>query len=597
MTSLRPHDNLTVELSGHNLVEASAGTGKTFAIACLYLRLVVEGEGLLPENILVVTFTEAATKELRARIRQRLRQARDRFAGGGAPDEFLDRLAVGERWPGHATALSRIDSALQTFDCAAISTIHGFCLRALQENAFESGSLFDTELAADQEPLLRQVADDFWRRHFFGADAPLLPLALGRRWSPEELAAFLRNIAGKPHLAVEPVWHSGEADRVAGEIRDAFAALASLWRTQRDEVAAILAADPGLSRSRSNYHPDLVPGLLAAMDGYAAGTDPYALFAGFDKFTTGFLAGQRLKKADPPRHDCFDLCDRLARLTSQRLLLLKAEFAARGRERLAALKAQRNVRGYDDLLTDLHAALDGPGGAALADRLRERYRAALIDEFQDTDQVQYRIFRAVFSGGAVPLFLIGDPKQAIYSFRGADVFAYLEARQEIPAERRFTMDRNWRSTPEMVDAVSSLFRLGGSTPSWPATSPFPRSRRPGGRDAPSATAIRRRSSSGSSAGARATATASTWARAGSGSSPPLPTRSPGSWPTAAPARPAWRTRTGGCSPSPPATWPSSSGPTSRRAWFSRLCGSGASPPWSRVPTACSRPARPARSGP
>lgn len=218
MTSLRPHDNLTVELSGHNLVEASAGTGKTFAIACLYLRLVVEGEGLLPENILVVTFTEAATKELRARIRQRLRQARDRFAGGGAPDEFLDRLAVGERWPGHATALSRIDSALQTFDCAAISTIHGFCLRALQENAFESGSLFDTELAADQEPLLRQVADDFWRRHFFGADAPLLPLALGRRWSPEELAAFLRNIAGKPHLAVEPVWHSGEADRVAGEI-------------------------------------------------------------------------------------------------------------------------------------------------------------------------------------------------------------------------------------------------------------------------------------------------------------------------------------------------------------------------------------------
>ncbi|WP_318258166.1 UvrD-helicase domain-containing protein [Geobacter anodireducens] len=464
MTSLQPHDNLTVELSGHNLVEASAGTGKTFAIACLYLRLVVEGEGLLPENILVVTFTEAATKELRARIRQRLRQARDRFAGGGAPDEFLDRLALGERWPGHATALSRIDSALQTFDCAAISTIHGFCLRALQENAFESGSLFDTDLAVDQEPLLRQVADDFWRRHFFGGDAPLLPLALGRRWSPEVLAAFLRNIAGKPHLAVEPVWHSGEADRVAGEIRDAFAALASLWRTQRDEVAAILAADPGLSRSRSNYHPDLVPGLLAAMDGYAAGADPYALFAGFDKFTAGFLAGQRLKKADPPRHDCFDLCDRLARLTSQRLLLLKAEFAARGLERLTALKAQRNVRGYDDLLTDLHAALDGPGGTALADRLRERYRAALIDEFQDTDLVQYRIFRAVFSGGAVPLFLIGDPKQAIYSFRGADVFAYLEARQEIPAERRFTMDRNWRSTPEMVEAVSSLFRLGGEHP-------------------------------------------------------------------------------------------------------------------------------------
>jgi len=144
---METYNNLTIALAGRNLIEASAGTGKTYAIACLYLRLVVE-KGLTPEEILVVTFTEAATKELRSRIRHRLREARDAFAGAGTTDGFLLGMddPGREEWPGSELALGRLDLALRTFDCAAISTIHGFCSRALQENAFESGSLYDTSL-------------------------------------------------------------------------------------------------------------------------------------------------------------------------------------------------------------------------------------------------------------------------------------------------------------------------------------------------------------------------------------------------------------------------------------------------------------------
>ncbi len=452
------YDNLTIELAGDTLIEASAGTGKTYAIACLYLRLVVE-KGLLPENILVVTFTEAATKELRTRIRERLRSARDAFSGAADGDDFCVGLKNGSNswWPGDATALARIDMALQTFDCAAISTIHGFCSRALQENAFESGSLYETELVADQTDLLQSVVDDFWRMSFFAADAPLLPIMLRRKWLPGAMVRFLRGKLSNPELEVVPLTSREEMTHHCLQLDTAFRELAALWRVHRVEIAGILTGHEGLSRSRSNYHPDVVPGLLAAMDRYVAEAIPAGTFPGFEKFTTDFMADNSLKRAEPPRHAFFDLCGELATLAEQAFTALKSSLFVFARHRLAELKVERAIRFYDDLLTDLFQALEGPSGEMLAQSLRQRCRAALIDEFQDTDPVQYRIFQRIFSCGGIPLFLIGDPKQAIYSFRGADIFAYLAAREHVPPGKRLTMDRNWRSTPEMVDAVSLLF--------------------------------------------------------------------------------------------------------------------------------------------
>lgn len=451
-------DSLKIRLAGRNLIEASAGTGKTYAIAALYVRLLVE-QGLLPENILVVTFTEAATKELRDRIRRRIREARDLLAGTGEGDAFLRDLfasaAVCEL--GNSVALERLEAALQTFDCAAISTIHGFCNRALQENAFESGSLYDTELTANQALLVQELVDDYWRMTFFGADSSLLPLAEARKWTPAGFSSFLKGKLSNPELEVVPSFTPAGVAAVDGRCLAEFQTVGDIWRERADEIGRLLMEHKGLSRSEKNYRHDLVPALLERMQSYLDAGKIYQSFDGFEKFTASYMESQRMKKSDPPADAFFQACQRLADSIAQKELTLLWGVYEYVTGRLPRKKAQVNLRFYDDLLVDLYRALEDNSGEALSGRIRARFRAAMIDEFQDTDQIQYRIFRSIFNDETTPLFLIGDPKQAIYSFRGADIFAYLEARDDIPADRHFTMDKNWRSAPRLVDAVNLLF--------------------------------------------------------------------------------------------------------------------------------------------
>ncbi|HIJ86876.1 MAG TPA: exodeoxyribonuclease V subunit beta [Desulfuromonadales bacterium] len=464
-----PFDSLAIDPTGCNLIEASAGTGKTYAIASLYVRLIIEDKQCKPENILVVTFTEAATKELRDRIRKRLREARDAAGGEGSRDPFLTELLSSGHpgCPGSDVILSRLDRALQSFDCAAISTIHGFCSQALQENAFESGSLFDTELVTNQKPLINQIVDDFWRIRFFAADAPLLPLAETMKWSPETFAAFLKGKLTNPALKIVPAFAPVEIDAIRCDCRTAYDTLCSLWLKERPEIAQILLEHPGLSRSQKNYQPvDAVPELLAGMDSFIRQGTPYAFFAGSQKLTASYMNKKdvRLKKCDPPEHTFFTLWDELVTLVSRMAVTLYAELIEFAKSRLPERKNALNVRFFDDLLVDLQRAFTGQNGAAMAERMRGKYRAALIDEFQDTDQIQYKIFRALFTEGSVPLFLIGDPKQAIYSFRGADIYAYLEAKDDVPKEHHHTMTLNWRSSAGLVEAVNHLFSMNREHP-------------------------------------------------------------------------------------------------------------------------------------
>lgn len=453
-----PFAPLAIDLAGRNLIEASAGTGKTYAISSLYVRLVVEA-GLLPEHILVVTFTEAATKELRERIRSRLRAARESLNSPIDDDEFLSQLLQSAKSNQAAGELvrQRLDVALQTFDCAAIATIHGFCNRALQEHAFESGSLYETELSALQAPVVREVVDDFWRLHFFGNDTDLLDLAESANWSPESFTVFLRGKLGNRELQLLPQFSAADIAADDALSREIYGNLQRLWLAQGEHIRSLLTDHPGLRRSAETFRPDILAAMLEEMDAYLAVGRPYRLFDRFDRFSAGFLARERLKKHDPPSHEFFTLCDRLVTVVARRKLAVFWSLYVYVNESLPTRKSRANIRFYDDLLIDLHAALTGESGPLLAGRIRERFRAALIDEFQDTDQLQYRIFRSIFNDDAIPLFLIGDPKQAIYAFRGADIFAYLQAKQDTPPTRRFTMDKNWRSAPELVDAVSLLF--------------------------------------------------------------------------------------------------------------------------------------------
>jgi exodeoxyribonuclease V beta subunit len=451
-------DHLHIELSGINLIEASAGTGKTYAIACLYLRLLMEKE-LAPEQILVVTYTEAATKELRGRIRGRIREALAVLDGAATDDAFLAGLCENtDRLDrGRSRAREQLDRALASFDTAAIFTIHGFCLRALQDNAFESGSLYDTELVTDQTPLVREIVDDFWRMRFFSEPAPLLGYALRNGFTCDYFMGFLKEIWANPRLKVIPWFDASDIAAIEDDCRSTYRTLQERWKKSGAEIRDLITNDKGLGRAADTYRPDLLPALFAGMDAFVASDNPYDLFEDFDKFRTSWMEKKRLKKSPPSQHSFFDCCQELANNVNKRFLALRAELIRFCRERLPLRKRERNIRFFDDLLGDLHLALSGENGPAFATTLRGKYKAALIDEFQDTDPVQYDIFRKIYASTGCPLFLIGDPKQAIYSFRGADIFAYMQAARDVPQERRFTLTGNWRSTPRLLTAFNTVF--------------------------------------------------------------------------------------------------------------------------------------------
>ncbi len=452
-------DPLTGPLDGRNLVEASAGTGKTYTIAALFVRLVVE-VGLGVDEILVVTFTEAATAELRGRIRGRLREAEAAFTLGPGADPFLrglvDRCPVSE-----GEAAGRLRAAVRGFDRAEIHTIHGFCLRALQEAAFESGAPFQAKLVTDHEALVGEVVADFWRSRVYDAPGPFARYLRGQKVTVEGLTAFALSHARPRGLVVVPDGPAPDTTAVEGRVWDAFGAVRHLWAVHRDEVSRVLLASPDLNRTR--YGLSRVREDLAELDRYLAGGDPAASPEGLVRLTPAVLEAGTRKGRAPPSHPVFDACGQLHQALehlraayADRLRALRAELLGFVRREVAARRAARDVRSFDDLLTDLLAALEGPGGARLAAALRARHRAALVDEFQDTDPVQYGIFRRVFGEADEPrLFLIGDPKQAIYGFRGADLFAYLGAARD--ADRRFTLDRNWRSSQALLDGVEAVF--------------------------------------------------------------------------------------------------------------------------------------------
>jgi exodeoxyribonuclease V beta subunit len=459
---MRRLDPMRVDLAGTTLVEASAGTGKTYTITTLLLRLIVELE-LDVDQILVVTFTRAATAELRERIRARLRAAVDAFeAGGGTGDEVLDALvsASADRERDRRHLLQ----ALGDFDEASISTIHGFCQRMLHENAFESGVLFDTELVEDEAALVVDVVRDFWTREMHDAPAVLVRfLGSGTLRDLERLAS---QVAGRPDVPVL----AGERDVDLGAAWAAFerarGSAAAIWRERRGEITdLILSALDDRSLSGNKYRRASLPGWFGQMDGVldpdAPGT--HELFERFEKFTTPVLARSANKGRTPPSHPFFEACDdlesareHLVSALEGRLVRLKADLVAFVRSELPRRKARANVQSFDDLLMRLDSALDGPNSAALARLIRSRYRAVLIDEFQDTDPVQYRIFRKVYHDTGEPLFLIGDPKQSIYAFRGADIYAYLGAVTDA-GDRSYTLETNWRSDPMLIEAVNHLF--------------------------------------------------------------------------------------------------------------------------------------------
>ena len=478
----RVYDPALSPLEGRALIESSAGTGKTYAIAERYVRLLLERK-LRVEQVLVVTFTHAAVAELTDRIRKKIKEKLSEYrnAPGDVPEGDARRDRESDR--------RLLEDALRTFDLASIQTIHGFCGRALQDNAFESASLFDTEVVPDASEIVRRAVNDFFLDLAFREDPgdPLLRRhVFDKVGKPEDALSLVGKCLGNPFLNVEPE-ETGESPSGTGPAEYAAAkdCFFNAFSNARDAVTApgekkrIVDLLLGGTLNGKTYHRDHLP--RYADDLFTWIEEAPSLPApGYLRLFCGDHIESKVKKGFvAPAHPAFgrlkelrlaieELEPILDRLTSAWVVRLRAEMLRKVRAAIRGLKDRKNVRSYDDLLLDLHEALYGPPeegrrkltvhGERLGRALKSRYKAVLIDEFQDTDPVQYEIFTGIFSDVAEDaLLLVGDPKQSIYRFRNADVFAYRQARTEVPEERQFRLGRNYRSVPSLVRAVNAVF--------------------------------------------------------------------------------------------------------------------------------------------
>ncbi len=483
--SLQALDALTFPLQGSRLIEASAGTGKTWTIAMLYVRLVLgashEGDAnafdrpLMPPDLLVVTFTDAATQELRSRIRQRLAQAAEVFRAEAtaAPSGDLSALfALREQYP--ASDWPRLATWLQVaaewMDQAAISTIHGWCMRMLREHAFGGQALFRQTLSTDPTELLAEAARDCWRT--FYRDLSLRELNEVLAWwkAPSDLLNAVRRLlpyAGHPEF--QAVAHAQPANLLAmhhQQRAETLQALKAHWPDWIDELRVQWEADDAQNRiDRRKFRAQFYQPWLDALKAWATSDDQTApdLKTGWTRLTPQGMSEAYKDPTQAPQHlglqALADLQQQIAGLPDAQSDLLR-HATVWVRQRFDQAQAQRAQLGFDDLLRQLDAALQAPSGPALAQAIRQQFPVALIDEFQDTDPLQYRIFDAVYRveqpWPGTALVLIGDPKQAIYAFRGADIHTYLQARRDC-AGRLYSLDTNHRSSQAMVDAVNHCF--------------------------------------------------------------------------------------------------------------------------------------------
>ena len=509
--SVTPLEALTFPLFGRRLIEASAGTGKTYTIASLFIRLLLGhgqqelGHGqqelgheqpdqnktkqtahhcpLTVDKILVVTFTEAATAELRSRIRERIRETRLAFIAGSSKDDYCQQLIEDSISIEHDIRLLRF-AELQ-MDEASIFTIHGFCQRMLQQNAFESGSLFQQTLLEDDSDILSQACNDFWRAHFYQLSTPLTEVIYSYWAHPEALKSELQQWLPRNDLTFIPAITDFDFKSKYEKSLNVIAEVKQAWNADKDDYQDIITHSGVDKRSYSKKN---LPNWFDQVSDWASSDSlDLTLPKNLVKFSQEELH-TKTKKGEAPTHATFVLIEDLLKqdISIKNTLLIKATHWIK--DNLQTTKQQHMLLGFDDLLTRLDHALQVSAEGHLGKQIKQQYPIALIDEFQDTDPVQYRIFDTIYAdasyvegsyvengdtgldedassnehaNGELPLFnqsglfMIGDPKQAIYSFRGADIFTYMKARNAVTAH--YSLDNNYRSSAEMIDAVNGFF--------------------------------------------------------------------------------------------------------------------------------------------
>jgi len=441
----------TVLLETSNLIEASAGTGKTYSIAILTLRLVLEKK--IPiQQILMVTFTKAAVAELETRIRQFMRNALKVSEGFTINDETITGIvqsSIQNEAVGLKETQRLLKEAVLFLDETAILTIHSFCQRILTEFAFETSQVFGSEILTDTKSIITDRVNAFWRKYITTLDVALLQALINAGISRDNLVRLMDNaLGGKAFTPNEPLPDhflsaDYQADRYAviSEMENRIEAIkqAILNYISANSISIRQATEKNNYANKSMLHLLYDPAILLA-----------AIVKNKDKGYVQKLYGQILLDYEkiPPIET-----EKAVVLTAiiHQVYKLAIQIIVAETDRY---KQQNNQLSFDDMIVKLHRAVVIDNNEFLISSLKIKYKAAFIDEFQDTDKVQYEIFDRLFSTDAV-LFYIGDPKQSIYAWRKADIFTYFKAGDAVA--NLFGMNTNYRSSNNFIDAMNQFF--------------------------------------------------------------------------------------------------------------------------------------------
>jgi len=445
-----------IDPTRHVVIEASAGTGKTYTLEHLVAELVI-AHAVPLEQILVVTFTDKATREMRERVRATLRRVLD------PPEPAAEDEPA---WEIDADARRRVADALAVFDRAPISTIHAFCQRVLTENAFDCARLLRQEQVESREVFGRAFRDELRVALVDGEPLrPVIELAVSS-WGVARIeAALYRWYAerGRP----EPPFERARA-------REALVAMPTAADLGSGGTVGRLLAD-GLKRNPKKVVPERLKQLAPIVERVAAGAPIFEALLEYWAWAEADAPGRTsnirylrkyLGKATSPRlAPLARRVEDLAASAGTMMSVLVGELLPRVVARLSGRKSERGHFDFDDMLRMLRDALAAEGGEALIAELRRRYRVALVDEFQDTDRVQWDVFRTIFfdhDGGPWRLMVIGDPKQAIYGFRNADVYTYHAAAKQLVAAggSAVPLEVSYRSTGPFLEALNEVLADG-----------------------------------------------------------------------------------------------------------------------------------------
>ena len=425
------------------VIEASAGTGKTFRITKLVVELVSSGTPI--DRIVLSSYTNAAADELAERVRVSLARAADPRAHGDQDAPIPD-----------ATAAARLRRAVAEIDGACIGTIHSFCARLLEEAAEVAGALSLEGMSPDEAAgdLQAEVAADLWAACIAPSQLAISMLGDDPASARSMLASIVSAVDGEPDARIEPEgdWTPiAELERriddlIAGEGAACRAAVADVIPNFNKAAAGRLRALVEASCPGSAARQAVVAGasdLRAVPDGEWPAECHKAKRARAQEWARSDAGGRAVRTLQRLHDDCRAACAGF-----------RAALARRARAALSSRRDARRTYSFGDLIARTWQLVSVPASPLVA-HARSRYAVAIVDECQDTDPLQQAIFSAIFDAPGHTMHVVGDPKQSIYGFRGADLPSYIRLRDSGIAEDRLTM--SFRSDAAHVAAVEGLF--------------------------------------------------------------------------------------------------------------------------------------------